>query len=137
MMTPAQAKESLLIHSFGHPDMNHPKMERGFLGSLRPYRGALVVESFHEVMAALRVLAPTLQQPTVDREVVGALWHICHLAQSWGIHPDGMLRRNGLIQPQDIERLERWVSCISHATMILLGGGGPDEAFSEYDRTGA
>src|SRR5262245_37045603 len=111
-MTPAEAKELLLIHSFAHPDIKHPKMECGFLGSLRPYRGHLVEESFHEVMAALRALAPTFHQPTVDREVVGALWGICHLARSWGVHPDGMLRRNGLIQEQDIARLERWVDCI-------------------------
>ena len=54
---------------------------------------------------------------------------------SYGVR--GKLRRNNLIQPHDIVRLEHWVDCIGYATMILLGGGGPDEAFSEYDRTTA
>jgi hypothetical protein len=101
------------------------------LGSLRPYRGHLIEENYHEVMAALRVLAPSLRQPTVDREVISALWSICLLAHGWGVHPKGMLRRNGLIQPPDIERLERWISRISFVTMILLHGGGIDTAFHE------
>lgn len=54
-MTLSQAKELLLIHA-GYP--NHPKTERGFLGSLRPFQGQLVEENFHEVMSALRVLEP-------------------------------------------------------------------------------
>jgi hypothetical protein len=133
-MTTTEAKELLLLHSFAHSDIHHPKMISGFLGSLRPYSGHLVEQNYHEVMAALRVLAPSLEQPMVDREVIKALWGICHLAHSWGVHPDGMLRRNGLIETPDIERLERWIGRISYATMILLDGGGIDEAFHDYDK---
>jgi hypothetical protein len=129
-MTASEAKELLLIHSFSHPDS---ELGRGFLGSLRPFDGHLKEENFH-IMAAIRVLAPSLGEPAIDREVVGALWGICYLARMWGVHPDGMLRRNGLIEAEDSARLERWVDCISYATMILLGGGGSDEAFSEYNR---
>src|SRR5689334_13580086 len=97
-MTPAQAKELLLLHAFCDPrSTEHPKAASGFLGSLRPYRGHLLQENFTEVMESLRVLAAELSGTAVDREVVGALWGLCHLARAWGVAPEGMLRRNGLI----------------------------------------
>ena len=121
-MNPAEAKEVLLFHSFAHEDIDHPKMGGGFLGSLRPFDGRLKEENFHEVMEALRILAPALEQPSVDREIVSSIWHICHLGRMWGVHPGGMLRRNGLISAEESARLERWIDCISYATMMLLGG---------------
>ena len=87
-MTATEAKQMLLVHSIGERDKRHPSYERGFLASLRPYRGHLLEESFHEIMTALRVLAPSLQQPSVDREVVSALWSICYLAHSYGLRTD-------------------------------------------------
>lgn len=134
-MTSTRAKELLLLHSFSHPEAaEHPKAARGFLGSLRPYRGHLLDENFHDVMQALRTLAPTLTVTAIDREVVAALWGICHFARAWGIHPEGMLRRNDLIGEADIAKLERWVDMISYATFCLLDGtGGEQEAFHEYD----
>jgi hypothetical protein len=133
-MTSTQAKELLLLHSFSHPDAaEHPKAAHGFLGSLRPYRGHLIDDNFHDVMQALRTLAPTLRATAIDREVVAALWGICHLARAWGTHPEGMLRRNGLIGDPDIEKLAHWVDMISYATFCLLDGTGEEEAFCEYD----
>jgi len=129
-MTTSEAKVLLMMHSFRHPDIHHPKMETGFLGSLRPYCG-LKVENFHEVMTALRVMAPSLQESRVDRDMVGALWSICDLSYSWGVHPGGMLRRNDLITPSDVERLERWSNCISYASRMLLGGDASDAAIVE------
>ena len=128
----AEAKELLLLHSFGHSDLDHPKMNAGFLGQLRPYAGKLNIQNLHEVMNAIRVLAPNLEKSRIDREVVASIWSICHLSLTWGVHPDGMLRRNGLVTEQDVSTLTKWVSCISYATMILLNGGGIDEAFAEY-----
>ena len=73
-MTSTQAKEFLLLHSFSHPDAaEHPKAARGFLGLLRPYRGRLFDENFHDVMQALKTLAPTLRATAIDRDVVAAL----------------------------------------------------------------
>ena len=60
-------------------------------------------------MAALRVLAPQLQEPQLDAQIINALWSICHTARAWGVHEDGMLRRNDLISPADVERLESWI----------------------------
>jgi len=131
-MTSEEARESLRFHSGSHPDVHDPRWSRGFLGMLRPYHG-LREESFHEVMRALRVLADDLQNERVDREVVSAIFGICHFARAWGIHPEGMLRRNALIVDADVERLERWVWTISYATTCVLDGSR-DEAFAEYDR---
>ena len=129
-MMPAQAKRLLLLHSFGLDELDNPQMLGGFMGSLRPYHG-LREENFHEVMQALRVLAPQLQQPEIDAEIINALWSICHMARAWGVHEDGMLRRNDLIAPADVERLESWIEAISCATMILLDGGDVEAAFAE------
>jgi len=129
-----EAKESLLLHSFSHPDSAvDPRAAAGFLGSLRPY-GGLNVQNYHEVMTALRVLAPKLgTEPRLDRDIVSALWGICHLALAWGVDPDGMLRRNGLIADADVRRLAAWVQTISYATMMLLDGHDVEEAFAGYD----
>ena len=131
-MNPSEAKELLQLHSYQHPDLDHPKMRSGFLGCLRPYRGALVEENFHEVMRALRGVAALLEQPQVDQEIINALWGICHLARAWGVAPSGMLRRNSLISSDDVVQLEAWIDCISEATMFLLDHAGSDEAFHDY-----
>ena len=131
-MTPAQAKQLLLLHSFALDDVGNPQMARGFIGSLRPYKG-LREENFHQIMAALRVLAPQLGERQIDAQIVGALWNICHMARAWGVHPQGMLRRNNLISRADIERLESWVETISYATMMLLDGSDVESAFAEYE----
>lgn len=70
----------LKCHAFSYDDLSHPKMQNGFTGSLRPFRGHLIEENFHELMEILRVLAPELARPTLDREVMvvyGELltWH--------------------------------------------------------------
>jgi hypothetical protein len=106
-------------------------MDSRILGSLRPFSG-LREANFHEVMQALRVLAPSMQGENVDRDVVSCLWGMCHLARAWGVHPNGMLRSNGLISASDADRLESWVWTISYAVMCILDGS-TDEAFAEYD----
>lgn len=131
-MTPSDAREALRFHSGAHPDVDDPRSTLGFVGSLRPCTG-LREENFHGVMKALRVLAPELQSQFVDREVVSALWGICHFGRAWGIDRDGMLRRNSLISDEDVERLEHWVQTISYATAMVLDGT-IDEAFADYDR---
>jgi hypothetical protein len=41
-------------------------------------------------------------------------------ARNWGLHPNGMLRRNHLIADEDVERLEGWVQAIELAVYTLL-----------------
>ena len=106
-MTFDEAKSILLLHSYSHPDTDHPTLVGGFLGSLRPYTG-LNETNFHAVMSAIIALAPYIQQAsTIDKEVVSAVWAICGLSRAWGIRPDGMLRRNNLIMDTDVTRLEQ------------------------------
>ena len=132
-MISLEARELILHHAYSHPcSAEHPKSATGFLGSLRPYRGNLDPANFHEVMESLRVLAPSLETQSVDRELVGAILAITHLARMWGVDADGMLRRNDLISDDDVTTLRGWVDTISWATLMLLSGAGQDEAFHEY-----
>lgn len=130
VMNETEAKEFLLLHGFAG-DLKNPKMASGFLGSLRPYRG-LNESNFHEIMAALRVLAPHFAAEQLDRKLISALWTMGHLARAWGVHPEGMLRRNNLIEEADWRRLEEWIDTISYAVFMLLEG---DEtaAFDGYE----
>jgi hypothetical protein len=126
-MTEDEAKKALLLHA-------GPDLKTGFLGMLRPY-GGLHEESFHEVMAALAALGPSLGSGSaVDRQVMNSLWGICVLAECWGVAPDGMLRRNNLISAGDVQRLAEWIKIISWAVMFLLDGAGEEAAFEAYKR---
>src|SRR5262245_44785602 len=133
-MTEDEAKKAILLHSFA-ARLETPGMNRGFLGMLRPY-GGLREENFHEVMAALKALEPSLSSgDAIDRQLIHSLWAICHLARMWGVDLGGMLRRNGLIAPDDVRRLEEWVDIISGAVFFLTGSGRAHEpAFEAYER---
>jgi hypothetical protein len=132
-LTLLEARELLQMHSGRHGDTNHPKWEFGFLGSLRPYSG-LRIENFHEVMACLRVLAGELEDGTTcDKDLIAAIWGICHLGRSWGVESGGMLRSNGLISTDEVDRLDSWINQISYAMFCLLDGCGVEVAFEHYD----
>jgi hypothetical protein len=45
-----------------------------------------------------------------------------------------MLRRNGLITTDDVQRLEEWINIISWAVFFLSGGGAHESAFEPYER---
>lgn len=130
-MTTQEARELLLLHSFGHGDLDHPKMVGGFLGSLRPYQG-LNEKNYHELMEAVRTLAPELQRESVDREIISALWSICYCTWLWGLEPGGMLRRNGLIAPEDVRLLSDWLEYLGMAVMLLLEESSVEAAFGPY-----
>jgi hypothetical protein len=87
------------------------------------------------LMTALRAVSPTLASGVpIDRRLVSALWTICHLTRKWAIVDGGMLRRNNLIDAEDLAQLEQWHDMLSYAVMVLPESGDPVEAFSEYDR---
>lgn len=132
-MTKKEAKRILKYHSFTSEEVNHPKMENGFLGMLRPFSGELIEENYHEVVKAIQILADDLRDhKKIDREVISAVWGICHLTRSWAIDPKGMLQRNKLIKKEQIEKLEKWVESISYATMMILDGSDNETAFDLY-----
>ena len=133
-MTKEEAKQILKYHSYTNEDVNHPKMEKGFLGMLRPFSGKLIEENYHEVIEAIRTLADELRNgDEVDREVISTIWGICHLSRSWALEKDGMLRRNNLINEEQIEQLEKWIESISYATMMILDGFDNATAFEFYE----
>ena len=133
-MTKEEAKEVLMYHRFTHEDIKTPKAENGFLGMLRPFRGELIEANYHEIMEAIKTLADELEaEDKVDKKTISALWGICYLGRTWGLHPDGMLRRNNLIKQEQIQELEGWIEDISYATMSLLDGNGIEVAFEPYN----
>ena len=131
-MTITKAKS--LILSQVEPDDGEGEPQT-FLGGLRPYRGILPRQRFHDIMAALRVLGPTLGTTSlVDRELVSALWSLCELTRLWAIDEGSMLRRNDLLAEDDLALLRRWHDMICYVVMLLLESGDVYEAFHEYDR---
>lgn len=131
-MDTSNAIHLLKCHAYAHDDVHLPKAENGFLGSLRPFQGELKEENLHEMMVVIRVLAAKLGEPALDREIVSCLWTICKLGRAWAVEPNGMLRSNGLITEEQVERMENWLDLISYAVMILLDDGGEEEAFCGY-----
>ena len=131
-MTTAEAHDLLLAHAGASPDPNHPAFAGGFLGMLRPYK-ELREQNFHEVMQALRTVAPQLQAASIDRELISALWGICHFGRAWALETGGMLQRNDLITSSDADRLAEWLTIISYAVACLLDDSGTEEAFQPYD----
>jgi hypothetical protein len=101
------------------------------LGSLRPYRGYLVEEHYHEIMRALRVLAPTLQGPTVDREVMSSLWSLVFCGEAWAL--DAGQPVNGLMGEAEQRRLQGWVRTLQFTVHSLLQNIAVKESFWDYD----
>ena len=129
----AEAKRQLLMHGAGLFDAGEAvAFDEGFLGSLRPYRG-LREENFHIVMEALLVVGEVIHRaPAIDRDLVVSLWWMCSLARRWGVEPGGMLRRNNLIPPADVRRLERWVDVIESTAWGLMRGCPPYQEVEGY-----
>jgi len=134
-LSPKEAIELLQIHSFTYHDVHDPRMENGFLGSLRPYQGTLNHDAFLELMACIKTLGPNLSRgESVDRQIISNLWGICQLARAWAIYPEGMLRSNKLINDADVKTMDDWLDCISYAVMIFLETSDVTEALAPYNQ---
>ena len=134
-LSPKEAIELLQIHSFTYHDVDDPRMGNGFLGSLRPYKGKLNHDAFHELMACIKALGPNLSHGDwVDRRIISDLWGICQLARAWAIYPNGMLRSNKLIADADVKTMDDWLDCISYAVMMFLETLDETEAFIPYNQ---
>jgi hypothetical protein len=118
----AEAKALLMAHSYLGQDHDHPAQVCGFLGCLRPWQG-LREENFQQVLSALDALSEELlTSPTLDRDIINALWGICYLSRSWGVEPGGMLRRHHLIGDEEIATLATWIDIIETRVLFLLDG---------------
>ena len=125
-MNTDEAKILILTHA-GLIDA--PQAETSFIGCLRPFRG-LREENFHQIMEALIILTPMLQQERVDRELLSALWTTCQLARQWGVDSSGMLVRNNLLSNEDQTALKYWIDTISWAVFFILQKGSIEESMS-------
>lgn len=81
-MTEKEALELLKHHSFVHHDTDNPKSEKGFLGMLRPFRGELYEENFHELMNILKILKKHFEGENIDKQIISNFWSICHLSRA-------------------------------------------------------
>lgn len=131
-MTEKEALDILKHHSFTHYEIDNLKSEKGYLGMLRPFRGELYEENFHELMSILKILKKYFSGENVERQIISNFWSICHLSRAWGLEEGGMLRRNNLISDKQIELLATWTDCISYAVMGLLEGLPEEVAFEPY-----
>lgn len=129
-MEVSEAKELLSYHSGRNSDIHNSKWERGFLGSLRPFRGELYEENFIEVMECLKVLQHEFEASRIDKEIVSDIVEITYLTRVWS-SKGGMLERNNLLTQQQTEQLQLWVDIIEE-TFVWLLEGAYDEAFSTY-----
>ncbi|MGP1458913.1 MAG: hypothetical protein ACTTKL_06360 [Treponema sp.] len=130
-MNAEQAKELLAFHSCRHDDTDNPKWENGFLGSLRPFQGALREENFTEVIECLRALQDEFTAPAIDSDVVYDIVSIVHLTREWSAI-EGMLGENNLISESQRQTLLAWAEIIEGCFMYLLEGAA-DEAFADYE----
>lgn len=126
-----EAKELLSYHSGRNSDIDNPKWENGFLGSLRPFCGELHKENFIEVMECLRTLKNEISAPAVDSNIVADVVGIIHSTRAWA-DPDGMLGRNHLLTEEQTKHLMAWVDMIESCFMYLLDNAG-EEAFIDYE----
>lgn len=124
-MTFDEAKERLRFHDGSHPDIENARWEQGFLQSLNPYRG-LDEAAYHDLAECVDAVSDHLQHAdSLDRDVINSLWGICHFSRAWALAEDGPLRRNNLIMPADREKLDGWITSISHQIAMWLDGNEP------------
>ena len=115
-----EAIELLKYHSGCHEHYNHPKWKNGFLGQLRPYNGELYEENFLELIQILKVLATKYTNKPIDKYVYAMLFDICTIPRLWAFDPDGMLRRNNLINNKDLTILNNWVIRLSEGVSYYI-----------------
>jgi len=134
-MNEHQAKEELSFHSGRNSDIDDPRWQAGFLGSLRPYQGmSLVEENFHKIIECLRIIAPALQNnDNLSKSLVSDVSGILCLGKAWAVHKDGMLLRNNIINEMQAQQIDNWLDCISYAWMMLLDTQYVSLAFEVYD----
>lgn len=126
-----EAKELLSFHSGRNNDIDNPKWENGFLGSLRPFRGKLHKENFDEVIECLRTLKGEFSAPTIEQGIVSDIVSIMHLTRAWA-SPCGMLGSNHVLKQEQTKHLMAWVDIIETCFMYLLDDT-EEEAFRDYE----
>ena len=124
------AKELLSFHSCRNDDINNPKWENGFLGSLRAFQGKIYEENFKEIIECLKTLKMEIKKENIDKNIVSDIISIIHLTRVW-VSEKGMLGENNLLTNEQTKYLLTWVDIIESCFMYLLEGAS-EEAFLDY-----
>ena len=125
------AKKILSFHSCRNDDINNPKWENGFLGSLRPFQGKIYEENFKEIIECLKTLEIEIKKENIDKNIVSDIISIIHLTRVW-VSKKGILGENNLLTNEQTKYLLTWVDIIESCFMSLLEGAS-EEAFFDYD----
>ena len=125
------AKELLSFHSCRNDDINNPRWENGFLGSLRAFQGKIYEENFKEIIECLKTLEIEIKKENIDKNIVSDIISIIHLTRVW-VSEKGMLGENNLLTNEQTKYLLTWVNIIESCFMYLLEDAS-EEAFFDYD----
>ena len=126
-MTAEEAKQLLQAHSGRDAETDPAKWESGFVYTHRSEHDDANEGNFLEIMECLRVLAPEIAaSPTVDRELMAALWGLTFLPRMWAFNPrqvDGLIRdRRTRLDGYQLSRLADQLDRISEAVDSALNG---------------
>jgi len=126
-MTPEEAKRLLQAHSGRDADTDPAKWESGFVYTHRSAPDDNHEATFLEIMECIRVLAPEIAaSPTVDRELMAALWGLIYLPRVWAFNPrqlEGRERGGHPCQSGDqLSRLADQLDRIAEAVDYALNG---------------
>ena len=126
-MTPEEAKRLLQAHSGRDMESDPAKWENGFLVPLRSAPDDANEGNFLEVMECIRVLAAEIAaSPTVDRELMAALWGLIFLPRVWAFNPNGLegwIRKgHSKFDGNQLSRLADQLDRIAEAVDYALNG---------------
>jgi len=126
-MTPEEAKRLLQAHSGRDADTDPAKWENGFVYTHRSDHDDANEGTFLEIMECIRVLAPEIAaSPTVDRELMAALWGLIFLPRVWAFNPqqlEGLIRnRHRKLDGNQLSRLADQLDRIAEAVDYALNG---------------
>jgi hypothetical protein len=109
---------------------------------LRSSPDAVNEDSFLEVMECIKVLAPDIaSSPTVDRELMAALWGLIFLPRVWAFNPralKGLIRDwHRKLDGKKLSRLADQLDRIAEAVDYALNGdaGSVEDAMIGYGDT--
>jgi hypothetical protein len=126
-MTLEEAKRLLQAHSGRDADTDPAKWENGYLVPLRYAPDDTNEGNFLEVMECIRVLAPEIDaSPTVDRELMAALWGLIFLPRVWAFNPNQLeawvREGHSKFEGDQLSRLADQLDRIAEAVDYALNG---------------
>ena len=125
-MTPENAARLLQAHSGRDAETDPAKWEHGFVAVHRSAPDDDHDATFRELMACVRALAPRIAaSPTVDRELMAALWGLIYLPRMWAFNPRqlaGLAEDGHRLDPDQLSRLADQLDRIAEAVDGALNG---------------